>query len=64
MFWEKIHTGGVIVPIKAPVSGNTSQVITTNKDKSKLHQTSWKCQLYHNLLFETNFCVKLYLEAP
>ena len=39
MFWEKIHTGGVIVPIKAPVSGNTSQVITTNNDKSKLHQT-------------------------
>ena len=39
MFWEKIHTGGVIVPIKEPVSGNTSQVITTNNDKSKLHQT-------------------------
>ena len=32
-------------------------------EKSKLHQTWRKYQLYHKLLLETNFAVKFYLEA-
>ena len=51
------------MPIKALADGNTGRVITFEQ-QIKIASNFKKYQLYHNLLLETNFGIKFYLEAP